>query len=303
MLRLAILVLLGCSFFLLYQHLQSPQFKSHPITQSILAPFDQRISYRLGDIDPRFGISPAEVQQLAVEATQIWQQAGGREYFVYDPQAKLRIDLIYDQRQSESNSRQQQLSQIETKQALWQQRHLQAEQLKQQISDLQQQLSQKRDALTQATHAYNQQVQQINARGGATPEQRFALQDQKLYLQQQQQRLSEHINQHNQKINVLNEEINQLNALNAELSAKVSGFNARFSGKKFDKGLFNGKQIAIYEFSSKDDLRLTLAHEFGHALGLPHHDDPYGLMYPILQKQDAKNFQLSTADLQLLLQP
>lgn len=302
MLRFLLLfILLGLVFFLLYQNIHYPHLRQNPISERILAPFDQRIRYRIGEIDPRFAIHPSEVQQLALEATQIWQQAGGKDYFVYDPKAKLTIDLIYDERQLESNSRQQQLEYIESRQALWQQRHLQAEQLKQHIQALQQQLSQKRDDLNQATHLYNQQVQHLNARGGASAEQRFALQDQKLHLQQQQQRLTDQIATHNQKIQILNQEVSELNTLNAELSQEVSGFNARFSGKKFDKGLFNGRQIAIYEFSSKDDLRLTLAHEFGHALGLPHHDDPYGLMHPILQKQDATNFQLSPADLKLLL--
>lgn len=301
MLRLAILFLFGFSVLLVYQNLQYPHLRHHPISDRILAPFDHRIRYRIAEIDPRFDISSAEVKQLAFEATQIWQQADGKNYFVYDPKAKLSIHFIYDERQSESHFRQQKLSEIESKQALWQQRHVQAQQLKQQIKDLQQQLSQKRNDLNQATHLYNQQVQQINAQGGATATQRFTLEDQKLYLQQQQQRLGEQIHQHNQKIHALNQEVIQLNALNAELSQEVSGFNARFSGKKFDKGVFNGKQIMIYEFSSKDDLRLTLAHEFGHALGLGHHDDPYGLMHPILQQQNAHNFQLSPADLQLLL--
>ncbi len=29
----------------------------------------------------------------------------------------------------------------------------------------------------------------------------------------------------------------------------------------FKKGIYNGKQIVIYEFKSIDDLRLTIAHE------------------------------------------
>ena len=300
MLRILTLIFLICvCLFGIYQLSQTSQ---QSLRERILKPFDQRIGYRIGEIDPRFGISQAEVQQLATEATQIWQQAGQRDYFVYDPHAKLSIDLIYDERQSETNSRQERLTAIESKQAIWQQRHLETEQFKQQISDLQQQLTQKQYELQQATALYNQQVQQINARGGASPEQRFVLQDQKIHLLQQQQVLQENISNHNHKINILNQHVAELNALNSELSQDVSGFNARFSGKRFDKGLFNGKQIAIYEFSSKDDLRLTLAHEFGHALGLGHHDDPYGLMHPILQKQDPTGFQLTPADLQLLHQ-
>jgi predicted Zn-dependent protease len=45
---------------------------------------------------------------------------------------------------------------------------------------------------------------------------------------------------------------------------------------------------------------VTLAHEFGHALGLDHHNDPYALMYPQLSKQNLKEFRLGAADLVLL---
>ncbi|HRM16144.1 MAG TPA: matrixin family metalloprotease [Acinetobacter parvus] len=298
MLRIVtIIFLIGLSCFSIYQ---LGQTSSNSFIDRFLNPFDSRIRYRIGEVDPRFSITQTQLQQLAFEATQIWQQAEQKDYFIYDPKAKLSIHLIYDERQAESNSRQEKMNEIETKQMLWQQRHLQAEQLKQKIYDLEQQLTEKREQLNQQANQYNQQVQHINARGGASTAQRFALEEQKLYLIQQQQHLQNHINQHNQKIDILNQEVKDLNALNQQLSIEVSGFNAQFSGKQFDKGTFNGRSIHIYEFSSPDDLRLTLAHEFGHALGLGHHDDPYGLMHPILQKQDSKNFQLSGADLQLL---
>ncbi len=63
--------------------------------------------------------------------------------------------------------------------------------------------------------------------------------------------------------------------------------------KTFHKGLFSQNQIQIYGFTSFDDLRLTLAHEFGHSLGLKHTDDPKSLMYPLLREQDIHNFKLT----------
>ena len=303
MLRLVLLLLLmGFGLMLFYQNIHFPHLKYIPLSERLLAPFDHRIRYRIGEIDPRFGLTQHQLQQLAFEATQIWQQTGEPDYFVYDPNARLSIDLIYDQRQSETQSRQHSLSEIEQKQTLWQQRHDETEQMQQQIAHLRQALQQKRDDLQQATQRYNRQVQQINAQGGASPEQRFRLEQQNSQLQQQQQQLEAQIQSHNQNIHRLNQHVAQLNALNQELSAQISSFNSRFTGKTFDKGVFNGRQIVIYEFSSKDDLRLTLAHEFGHALGLGHHHDPEGLMHPLLQQQKLQNFQLTPADLQLLAQ-
>lgn len=88
--------------------------------------------------------------------------------------------------------------------------------------------------------------------------------------------------------------------MNDQLNHAVDQFNQRFQPRLFDKGAFDGSKIMIYEFSSTADLRLTLAHEFGHALGLQHNHDPQALMFPMMQKQDLQNFKLTSADLALL---
>ena len=85
-----------------------------------------------------------------------------------------------------------------------------------------------------------------------------------------------------------------------QLTQAIEQFNQTFAPQVLHKGQFQGKQIFIYEFSSIDDLRLTLAHEFGHALGLKHTQDPQSLMYPRIKVQDAKDFKLTDTDLALL---
>ena len=80
--------------------------------------------------------------------------------------------------------------------------------------------------------------------------------------------LQQEIQVHNQKTQQLNRDIQKLNQNNKQLVASAHQFNQTFQPRLFHKGHFNGKQIFIYEFSSVDELRLTLAHEFGHALGL-----------------------------------
>lgn len=85
------------------------------------------------------------------------------------------------------------------------------------------------------------------------------------------------------------------------MNASVKQYKQRFQPHLFHKGLLNGKQILIYEFESEDDLRLTLAHELGHALGLQHTDDPHALMHPVMKDQDIAHFRLTQADRDLLL--
>ena len=59
------------------------------------------------------------------------------------------------------------------------------------------------------------------------------------------------------------------------------------------------KEIDIYEFSSREKLIRVLAHEFGHALGLEHLDNPKAIMYYL---NEGTNEKLTTDDLTALKQ-
>ncbi len=159
---------------------------------------------------------------------------------------------------------------------------------------------QKKMLFEQQLEQYNRQVQQINQSGGLHPSQQEIFAAKKQEIQQHMWSLEHEIAQFNQQINQLNQQVDALNQLNQDIDVSIQQFNARFQPRLFDKGSFDGQAIRIYEFQSKDDLRLTLAHEFGHALGLAHHNDPYALMYPMLKDQQLQNFQLRPADLDLL---
>ena len=63
------------------------------------------------------------------------------------------------------------------------------------------------------------------------------------------------------------------------------------------KDVITGK---IDAFTLKDaQYEMIVAHEFGHALGMKHHNDPKALMYPMLEEQDMQHFRLQSADIAL----
>lgn len=299
---LILIVLLLFATMLWYQNQQHPQLQYNSLLTRIQAPFDIRLRYRIAEVDPRFGLSHAEVLQLAQQATQIWTDGTGQDYFVYDPQARLAIRLMYDERQYESEQRRLQMGQIEQQQQHWERQQAQVQEVKQQIQQLNQQLAFKNAQLQQQLNAYNQQVQQLNQQGGASATQRSYLNQQRQQLEQQTASLQAEIQQFNARIAALNQQIDALNQLNQSIDDSVQQFNQRFQPRLFDKGSFDGKNIRIYEFQSAADLRLTLAHEFGHALGLGHTHDPHALMHPLMQEQNLDHFQLTAADLALLQQ-
>lgn len=283
-----------------YQTHQHHQLRYNAVSDRLKHPFDTRLRYRIAEVDPRFGLSKDEVIQLSQQATDIWKIGTGNDYFIYDPNAKLTIHLIYDERQDESNQRRQQLGNIEQNQQIWSNKNQNLKQLKDEIDRANILLDTKKIQLDAQLHQYNQQIAMMNQNGGIHPSQRDLFIQQRHQLQQQIFALEQEINLYNQKIQHLNDQVSELNQINNQLNQSIDQFNQRFQARLFDKGLFNGKQINIYEFSSKDDLRLTLAHEFGHALGLKHNQDPLALMYPMMKDQNMQNFSLTPADLALL---
>lgn len=299
--RLAILLCIA--LFLLwsgYQTRQHPQLKFNSLSTRLLHPLDHRLRYRIAEVDPRFKLSVEQVRVISQQATQVWKDGTGKDYFVYDPNAQLAIHLIYDERQYESEQRREHLSRLETNQQQWLNKKKQLDQIEQEVLQNKQILEQKQLQLDQQIQYYNQE-RQIAQRSPSSSANAEYFQQRQQHLQQNVEQLQQEIGQYNQKISQLNQQIDELNALDQQLNASVKQYKQRFQPHLFHKGLFNGKQILIYEFESEDDLRLTLAHELGHALGLQHTDDPHALMHPVMKDQDIAHFRLTQADRDLLL--
>lgn len=291
-----IIFLLGLS----YQTQKHPQLKFNSLADRITHPIDTRLRYRIAEVDPRFKLSVEQVEAISQQATQIWKDGTGKDYFIHDPNAKLAIHLIYDERQQESEQRREHITQLEANQQVWKDKKQQLDQIEQEIMRSKQFLDLKQQQLNQQIQQYNQE--QLSAQHNQSSS------GNSTYFQQKQQELQSNIelvqqevNQYNQRIIQLNQKIDELNSLDQQLDASVKQYKQRFQPHLFHKGLFNGKQILIYEFESDNDLRLTLAHELGHTLGLQHANSPQALMYPIMKDQEMDHFRLTQADRDLLL--
>ena len=56
-------------------------------------------------------------------------------------------------------------------------------------------------------------------------------------------------------------------------------------------------KIEIYSFDSKEQLKVILAHEIAHLVGIPHINVKNALMNPILQDNQVKNLELTFDDI------
>lgn len=253
--------------------------------------------YTIGTVDPRFEISRDDVKAALQKAATIWETASGEDLLQYDEQADFAINLIFDERQQRT---------IDTKRL---QKELGS------VQTLQEGISRSYDTLFTtynkqksryeddiATYkrlgdAYQQQVKYWNAKGGAPSEEYNQLQKQQKNLES----LANALEKQRKKVNAL---VQQMNALAQKESKALSGYNALAStyesvygdAKEFDQGVYTGKEINIYQFEDETQLVLVLSHEFGHALGMNHVENPASIMYYLMDQQEVRQIIPSSED-------
>lgn len=287
------------SILLLNSTLVYAQTSSHSTISGIRYSAEQPLRYRIADIDTRLNIDKQEVIELAQQATEIWANGTGQNFFVYDPNASFEINLVFDQRQARSMQRSKSLRLLEDAQ---QKRQLQNKK----ILEIQEKLNEYNTQIQLQTILYQGAIKDSQAeikRSNSWFTKKSDFIDQSKYqqiIENKRELLDELIAKRDQANVQLQKQKEQFNQVDLRLAESVAEFNQIFQPRTLHKGQFTGKQILIYEFSSSDDLRLTLAHEFGHALGLKHTDNPKSLMYPRIREQDAKHLHLTDTDLSLL---
>ncbi|WP_445769076.1 matrixin family metalloprotease [Rheinheimera sp.] len=127
-------------------------------------------------------------------------------------------------------------------------------------------------------------------------------------MQQQQQRLQQRQQQlQQQQAQQLNEQQAQLQREQQYLNETVADRNALLPAQQellaAEVGLMevqNGQRtMTIFAYNSAATLQLTIAHEFGHALGLGHTDNSASVMHFALNPQQAS---LTAEDIAALAQ-
>ena len=134
-------------------------------------------------------------------------------------------------------------------------------------------------------------------------------------VKRDERKLKSDLNFYNQKIRLQNSLIREYNRLNNELerisrsfrkvkgntigqrqvTTKVFYQKGKRVKEKNIKNIMN--KIEVYGFESKNELKVILAHEIAHLVGIPHINVKDALMNPILQKSQIKQLSLTQSDI------
>ncbi|MFA7243796.1 MAG: matrixin family metalloprotease [Patescibacteria group bacterium] len=234
------------------------------------------VKYAIGNVDPRFKISNSDLSKIADDATSRWNSEAGEQVLLYDSSAKLKINLVYDERQANVDKLNSEVANLDSSGNA--------------IDSAKSKLESMITSYESDLNDYNSTVQYWNLHGGAPQEVYTRLQSEKANLDKRRSQINDYISLLNIQINDHNSNLGQLNN---EISTDQN--------KIITSGLYYpaDPKIDIFTFGNSEELRLVLMHELGHALSLGHDAIDTSIMYSILGAQNLSDPMLSSEDIQM----
>lgn len=266
---------------------------SAPLSYSIVAP-----------IDDRFGLTEREAIDAAKAAEATWEQAIGRELlFVASTsnRADVEIRFVFDERQERALAEESLRESLENKQANSSNVQASYDELVASYSAANRDYTNQVAAYEARLAAHNDTVADYNANGGAPSDVYAVLAEAEAALSAEARALDREAERLQKLARDINELGEQGNQIIRQYNAGVTAYNSEFGEPdEFTQGDYQAGQISIYTFANRDELIKVLAHEFGHALSLPHVEGGDSIMYYLLEDQPTP-LALSNADSEALV--
>ncbi len=248
----------------------------------LLSPCKVVMKYKIGRFDTHFGISQSKFIDEINIAGDIWGDQLGRKLFMYDENGSLIINLIYDERQTRTESLNNLTLEInnskDTAESL---KNLYEQEKKIYVGDSDQ-LTKDNEMLIARYQLYTDKVAMYNSKGGA-PQTEYEEMNQELaYLKATSKELAARRDALLLYMEKINAKVTHYNELVAYTNSLINQSNT-LGTKKFTEGRFNPttNTIDIYQYADPIKLRRVITHELGHVIGINHTSNMSSIMYSV----------------------
>lgn len=263
------------------------------------------LKWSIGDIDSRFEIKAETIKKIMTEVNQLWSRPVGNKLLMYSDSAQFKINFIYSDGQKFTDSEQELTQKINKMRLDYYAMKIDYQQLSNQYNKLSDNYNDIISQYDQLVKEYKRTLSRWDDTGVIPREENEKLNNLKKKIDQKKLRSENRLDELNTLANKMEQLSIKLNNHADRVNELIFYYRENFTQMKtFHQGSYlqagGRRKINIYQFEDLNKLRLVLAHEVGHALGLSHVYNPESIMYFLMENQKVRNLQLSDEDIQAI---